>query len=78
VLIIAWQTTHKMATHNRSRERIFMLKEFRKLSCAVAVSTILLITARAMARERWTADRAETWYASRPEFRYNHRSGFWR
>ena len=43
-----------------------MLKKFRKLSCAVAVLTILLITAPAMARERWTADQAETWYAAQP------------
>ena len=43
-----------------------MLTEFRKLACAVAVLTIMLIAAPAMARERWTADQAETWYAAQP------------
>src|SRR3984957_10914692 len=40
-----------------------MLKGFR--SAAVAL-TIMLIAGPAMARERWTADQAETWYAAQP------------
>jgi Cellulase (glycosyl hydrolase family 5) len=43
-----------------------MLKVLRKLSCSVAVLIIMLTAAPAMARERWTADLAETWYAAQP------------
>jgi Cellulase (glycosyl hydrolase family 5) len=43
-----------------------MLKVFRKLSCAIAVLTIMLIAAPAMARERWTADQAQIWYTAQP------------
>jgi len=43
-----------------------MPKEFRKLACAVAALTIMLVAAPAMARERWTADQANTWYAAQP------------
>ena len=39
---------------------------FRKFACAVAVPTIMLVAAPAMARERWTADQAETWYTAQP------------